>query len=323
MQYFEALAETLHFGRAAEVVGVTQPALSAQIAEMESQLGVRLFERGGGSVHLTEDALAYRPRIERILNEVRDLQADARRERKELEGRFRLGIIPTVAPYLLPQLLPHLKSRFPELRIEIREAVTATIREETINGRLDGMIAAGPFDDAALTSEALFEDHFLLAIPASEVGRVPAPVEPENLVFERLMLLEEGHCMREDALAICGRVKPVSMASFGATSLTTLLHMVGHGLGVTLLPEIAAGAAFGRPDVAMIPFSEPAPARTICLAWRKSSARRHDHVLLAEAIREVHGAIVSDSRQPKQTRSRGGVRTAPAPLPKTNDGGEP
>lgn len=300
MQYFEALAETLHFGRAAELVGISQPALSSQIAEMESQLGFRLFERGGGSVHLTEDALAYRPRIERILSEVRELETVAMRDKKALDGRFRLGIIPTIAPYLLPHLLPQLKTHFPDLRIEIREAVTAVIREETLSGRLDGMIAAAPFDDAALASEPLFEDRFLLAIPTDDVARVAAPVHPESLVFERLILLEEGHCLREDALAICGRVKPMSMASFGATSLTTLLHMVGHGLGVTLLPEIAAGAAYGLPDVALVPFSEPVPARTICLAWRKSSHRRGDHLLLAETIRAAHGGIASDSRKPRR-----------------------
>lgn len=306
LQYFEALAETLHFGRAAQLVGVTQPALSAQIAEMEQQLGFRLFERGGGTVHLTDEALAYRQRIERILGEVRELETAALRERKALDGRFRLGIIPTVAPYLLPHLLPQLKHQFPELRIEIREAVTAVIQEDTLSGRLDGMIAAAPFDETTLASDVLFDDRFVLAIPAGDVGHIQVPVVPESLVFERLMLLEEGHCMREDALAICGRVKPVAMASFGATSLTTLLHMVGHGLGVTLLPEIAAGATFGRPDVALVPFGEPAPTRTICLAWRKRSHRRRDHLLLAEVIRAAHGAIASDTRPAKRGRSRSG-----------------
>jgi LysR family hydrogen peroxide-inducible transcriptional activator len=293
LHYFEALAATLHFGRAAELMGVSQPALSAQVAEMEAQLGVRLFERGSGPVRLTEQAMAHRPRIERILDEVRALQADARRERRALEGRFRLGIIPTVAPYLLPILLPHLRQQFPHLGLELREAVTAALHEETLAGRLDGMIAAAPFDETVLSSEDLFTDRFLLAVPAAEAGRVPAPVEPESVVFERLMLLEEGHCLRDDALAVCGRVKPVSMASFGATSLTTLLHMVGHGLGVTLLPEIVAATTAGQPDVALVPFGDPAPSRTICLAWRKSSHRRRDCIELADAIRTAHRAIAA------------------------------
>lgn len=294
MQYFEALAQTLHFGRAAALMGVTQPALSSQIAEMEAQLGVRLFVRGSRSVRLTDEAPAYRARIERVLDEVRAMEAEARRERKALEGRFRLGIIPTVAPYLLPHLLPYLRREFPHLNIELREAVTAVLREETLGGRLDGMIAAVPLHPG-LVSENLFEDRFLLAVPAVEAGRISAPVEPESMLFERLMLLEEGHCLREDALAICGRVKPVAMASFGATSLTTLLHMVGHGLGVTLLPEIAAGATAGHPGVAVVSFCEPVPSRTVCLAWRKGSHRQQDCAQLAEAIRIAYGRIASGS----------------------------
>ncbi len=295
MQYFEALAETLHFGRAAELVGISQPALSAQIAEMERHLGFRLFERGRGVVHLTEQATSYRDRIARILGDVRDLETSVRRERKGLEGRFRLGIIPTVAPYLLAPLLERLATEFPALQIEIREAVTATILDETRSGRLDATIAAGPFDEPALASADLFDDRFLLAIPAAERGVVSVPVKPESLIFERLMLLEEGHCMRDHALAICGTVAPLSMTSFGATSLTTLLHMVGHGLGVTLVPEIAANATAVPPGVALVPFSDPVPARTISLAWRKASHRGPDLALLADAIRAAHGTIVMDA----------------------------
>jgi LysR family hydrogen peroxide-inducible transcriptional activator len=293
LQYFEALAQTLHFGRAAELVGISQPALSSQIAEMERHLGFRLFERGRGVVHLTEEAAAYRQRIEQILGGVRDLETAALKERMALEGRFRLGIIPTVAPYLLPPLLSRLGREFPGLRIEIREAVTTAIHEDTLSGRLDAMIAAGPFDDPALASQLLFEDAFLLAVPAADRDSVQVPVRPESLIFERLMLLEEGHCLRDHALAICGTVKPVSMSSFGATSLTTLLQMVGHGLGVTLVPAIAATAAAVPPDVAIVPFCNPAPSRTIGLAWRRSSHRGRDHLLLAGAIREAHATIQS------------------------------
>lgn len=299
MEYFEALAETGHFGRAARLVGVTQPALSAQIAEMETRAGARLFERRSGAVALTAAGESLKPGVERVLKEARALEDDAARSGSALEGRFRLGIIPTVAPYLLPHLLPELRRQFPHLQLEIREAVTAAINDEAQHGRLDGMIAAPPFDDRMFDWTPLFEDPFLLAVPATEAASVSAPVAPESVVFERLMLLEEGHCMREDALAVCGRVKPVAMASFGATSLTTLLHMVGHGLGVTLLPEMAAGAAYGLPDVALIPFMEPTPTRTIALAWRRSSPRRREQTLLAEAIRTAHGRIASSRRPPR------------------------
>ncbi|WP_159593452.1 hydrogen peroxide-inducible genes activator [Chelativorans xinjiangense] len=287
MQYFERLAEQLHFGRAAVTAGVTQPALSAQIAEMEAQLGYKLFERGGGTVRLTGEAQALRPRIARILAEVEDLESVARQGRDVLEGRFRLGVIPTVAPYLLPHLLPLLKRRFPALRLEVREAVTATLLEETSNGRLDGVIAAEPLDETRLQSTALFEDRFFLAVPEEEAEHIAPPVAQESMALERLMLLEDGHCMRAQALAVCGMVKPVTMASFGATSLATLLYMVSHGLGVTLIPEMARKAAELLPGVRVLPFVEPEPSRTVCLAWRKTNPRQTDFSALGEAIEDA------------------------------------
>jgi LysR family transcriptional regulator, hydrogen peroxide-inducible genes activator len=288
MQYFQRLAEALHFGRAAAACGVTQPALSAQIAEMEAQLGFRLFERGGGTVRLTEEARELRPRIERILAEVEDLEQVIRRDRNPLEDRFRLGIIPTVAPFLLPRLLPNLKERFPALRLELREAITGTLVEETVSGRLEGMIAAAPIDEPQLHCQHLFEDPFLLAIPEADAERIGAPVAQENMALEQLMLLEDGHCMRNQALAICGMVAPRTMASFGATSLMTLLQMVSHGLGVTLIPEMARRAAEMQPGVHVLPFMEPVPSRTICLCWRKSSPRTRDFSALAETITGLH-----------------------------------
>ncbi len=279
LEYFEALAETLHFGRAAALAGVTQPALSAQVAEMEQRLGCRLFERGARSVTLTDEARALKPRIELVLAGLRDIEASARRERGALEGRFRLGMIPTVAPYLLPRFLPLARERFPGLAIELREAVTDVLVEETLNRRLDGFVAALPIDHAGLAATELFSDRFYLAVPPGDPTFVDPPVAPESPALERLMLLEEGHCMREQALEICGRVRPAAMANYGATSLTTLLHMVSHGHGVTLIPEMAAGTA--GPEVMVVPFSEPAPARTICLARRRDSARQFECQALA------------------------------------------
>lgn len=285
MEYFEALAETLHFGRAAELAGVTQPALSSQIAEMEERLGRRLFERGGKTVHLTEDARMLRPRIERVLAETREIETTARRGRGAMEGRFRLGVIPTVAPYLLPQLLPELRKRFPALAIELREAVTATMIEETVAGRLDGMIAALPLEHPAVAVEPLFEDRFFLAVPASDPGFVAPPVPPESPALERLMLLEEGHCMRDQALAVCGSVRPAAMANYGATSLTTLLQMVAHGQGVTMIPEMARTASEAMPDLKVVPFAEPMPARRLAFAWRRNSSRQGECRSLAAIIR--------------------------------------
>ncbi|WEX09124.1 hydrogen peroxide-inducible genes activator [Chelativorans sp. AA-79] len=288
MQYFQRLAELLHFGRAASACGVTQPALSAQISEMEAQLGFRLFERGGGTVRLTQEAQELRPRIERILAEVEDLEQVARRDRNALEDRFRLGVIPTVAPFLLPRLLPRLKLDFPALRLEIREAVTAALIEETNGGRLDGMIAAAPIDAPQLKCETLFDDPFYLAVPEADARRIAPPVTQESVALERLMLLEDGHCMRAQALAVCGMVKPVTMASFGATSLMTLLQLVAHGFGVTLIPEMARESAEMQHGVRVLPFRAPAPSRTICLAWRKTNPRGTDFSALSKTIKDLY-----------------------------------
>ncbi|MEI5681363.1 MULTISPECIES: hydrogen peroxide-inducible genes activator [unclassified Mesorhizobium] len=292
MQYFDALAQTLHFGRAAELAGVTQPALSAQIAELEERLGCRLFERGGKSVRMTEEAQALLPRIETILADIREVETIARRGRLSMEGRFRLGIIPTIAPYLLPHVLPELKSRFPALQLELREAVTASLIEETAAGRLDGFIAALPLDFPGLVKEELFQDRFFLAVAENDPGFIAPPVAPDSPALERLMLLEEGHCLREQALAVCGNVKPVAMASYGATSLTTLLQMVAHGLGVTLIPEMATGPASAVRDLKIVPFMEPMPSRTVCLAWRRNSQRHEECVELAKIVRGLREVVL-------------------------------
>lgn len=289
MLYFDALAQTLHFGRAAALAGVTQPALSAQIAEMEERLGCRLFERGGGAVRLTEQATALAPRIQTILDEIRAVERLARGGRSMLKGRFRLGMIPTVAPYLLPRLLPELRERFPALALELREAITQTLAAETVAGRLDAFVAALPLDHAGLVHEALFTDRFFLAVPRDDPAFDDPPVAPESVELVRLMLLEEGHCLREQALAVCGRARPATLASFGATSLTTLLQMVGHGLGVTLIPQMAAAASQADPALKVVPFADPQPARTIALAWRRNSPRHDECLELAGMLREENG----------------------------------
>jgi len=288
MEYFEALAETLHFGRAARLVGVTQPALSAQIAELERRLGCRLFERDARTVRLTEHALSIRPRIERLLADIRELEAKAGGEREAMQGRFRLGVIPTIAPYFLPSVLPALKARFPMLSVELRESVTQTLVEETVAGQLDAIVAALPLHHGALTVEQLFPDRFFLAVPAADKNFIAPPVAPESPELERLMLLEEGHCLRDQALAICGAVRPKAMASFGATSLTTLLQMVAHGQGITLIPEMAA-ASGGMDGIRVVPFAKPEPARAIGMAWRRNSSRQKDCQALARFLADVGG----------------------------------
>lgn len=300
MEYFEALAGTLHFGRAAELAGVTQPALSAQIAELEQRLGCRLFERGSRTVQLTEEARGLQPRIERVLADLRAIEAVARQGRTAMEGRFRLGVIPTVAPYLLPRLLPLLKERFPKLALELREAVTATLVDETAAGRLDGMIAALPLDHPALAVEPLFEDRFFLAVAADDLAFAAPPVPPESPALERLMLLEDGHCMRNQALEICTGARRAARANYGAASLTTLLQMVAHGQGVTLIPEMAKPSSEAMPDLRVVPFSDPMPSRRLAFAWRRSSSREPECHALAEIVRDC-GDHRGDERVPANT----------------------
>lgn len=288
LEYFEALARTLHFGRAAAMVGVSQPALSSQIATMEERLGCRLFDRDARSVRMTSEAIEMAPQIEALLVGARRVEASFRRERRAMEGRFRLGIIPTMAPYLLPRLMPALRRKFPSSGLELREAVTDVLAEDTAAGRLDGFVAALPLDYPQLVAEELFADRFFLAVPADDPTIVAPPIPPESPLLERLMLLEDGHCLREQALAVCGRVRPVAMANFGATSLTTLLQMVGHGLGVTLLPEMAVGSTDALAEIRIVPFAAPEPERKACMAWRQGSSREADARVLGQLIRQVH-----------------------------------
>lgn len=294
VEYFVALAETLHFGRAAQLVGVTQPALSAQISEMEQKLGMRLFERGRRNITLSDDAQALLPRVDRILNEMRDIEGLARRERAAMSGRLRLGVIPTVAPYLLPAILPALGRRFPDLSLELRESVTTTLVEETLAGRLDAFIAALPLDEKRLAFEPMLDDDFMLAVPEHDPNFIEPPVAPESPQLERLILLEEGHCMRDQALAICGSVKPVAMTNFGATSLTTLLQMVAHGQGLTLVPNMALPASRTLPGVKFVPFTDPVPSRVIGMVWRKRATRENEFRALAATI----GELARGSREP-------------------------
>lgn len=296
MEYFEALTQCRHFGRAAQLIGVTQPALSAQIAEMEERLGVRLFVRGGREVDLTNEGQALAARISRILEDVRDLEADTRQLHVAMSGRMRLGVIPTLAPYILPRTLPKLRALFPAMRLELREAVTDTLIDETAAGRLDAALVALPVTRPGISSIPLFRDRFLLALPASEPGFFEPPVPPESPILERLMLLEEGHCMREQALDICGRMKPKVMANYGATSLTTLLQMVAHGFGVTLVPEIAVPAMSDMRDVRLVPFSEPVPHRTVALAYARSGSMLPECRAIGGVLQGLFGADSSESR---------------------------
>ena len=287
MRYFDALANTMHFGRAANLVNISQPALSTQIAELEKTLGTQLIERGNPTLRLTEAGQALLPKIRAILDQVKAIEDERATSSELLSGKISLGVIPTVAPYLIPKLLPLIRQQYPNLEIELREAVTASLVNELSFGRIDTIIAALPVSNASFEHELLFVDRFLVAVADNDLDVLTGPVEQEGFAPERLLLLEEGHCLRDQALEVCQLAPSRRRANFGATSLSTLLQMVSNGMGMTLIPEIAVEVEAARNAMRIVRFSEPEPSRTIGLLWRKSSTMKRDISALGELIRRV------------------------------------
>jgi LysR family hydrogen peroxide-inducible transcriptional activator len=283
MRYFEALASTRHFGRAADLVHVSQPALSAQIMEMEGYLGFKLVERVRGNTILTrkgEEVLAH---VHTILHEVDRLERTVRRAGGVLDGLIRIGIIPTVAPYLVPQLVPYLRAAYPHVEIELKEAVTSRLVADLAGGRLDAVIAALPLEGDGIRTRSRFNARFFMAMAENGESILISPLTENEVDVDRLLLLEEGHCLRDQALAVCGASKR-SLVNFGATSMTTLLQMVSHDMGMTLIPEIAIATETSRNAIRVVPFAEPQPSREIGLAWRRNSQRDIDMQALADAV---------------------------------------
>ncbi len=283
MRYFDALAMTRHFGRAAEMVHISQPALSTQIMEMEEYLGAKLVERTRQSTILTpkgEEVLHY---VRAILHQVDLLEQTARKGEGTLEGLIRIGIIPTVAPYLVPQFVPHLRKTYPSVEVELREAVTDRLMADLLTGKLDAVIAALPLDIEGIQTRPLFTDRFFMAVADNGEAVLMSPLTEHEVNVDRLLLLEEGHCLRDQALAVCSAGKR-SLVNFGATSMATLLQMVSHDMGMTLIPEIAIPTETSRNSIRIVPFTDPQPSREICLAWRRSNHRGKEMEALAEAI---------------------------------------
>lgn len=295
--YFEALARTLHFGRAAELVHVSQPALSTQIAELESRLNRKLIERGRGAPMLTEAGERLLPAFRRILAEVQTIEEQVLQDTGVLASSLRVGMIPTVAPYLLPALAPVLQTRFPKLEFAVKEAVTETLVTQLKAGALDAIIAAMPINEQGIAHLPLFEDRFFMAVSSNDRDVLASPLNQHQIALDRLLLLEEGHCLRDQALALCDERPTANLVNFGATSLTTLLQMVAHGMGRTLLPEIAVAAeAPNRGDIRILAFGPPAPTRQIAMFYRAASERRQDHQAFAETVREVASGILAGAR---------------------------
>lgn len=289
LRYLNALARHRHFGRAAEACAVSQPALSMQIKDLERDLGVALVERRTNDVVMTETGLEIARRSERILSEVSDLEDFARHRGAVLSGTLRFGVIPSVAPYVLPHLLPVLQEKHPDLELELRETQTRFLVEELIRGTLDVVMIALPAPQAEIETLALFDDAFLLAAPAGDDLPNRARITADDIDPERLILLEEGHCLRDQALAFCSDAAGGTLREFGATSLTTVMQMVANGYGVTLIPEIAVPVETRDERVKLLRFAKPEPFRTVGLAWRKTSSRVRDFRALGEIVTQVVG----------------------------------
>jgi LysR family hydrogen peroxide-inducible transcriptional activator len=286
LRYFDALARHGHFSRAAEECAVSQPALSMQIRELERDLGVELVAHRQGITVLTEAGIEVARRALPILSATQDLANSVRCNGQPLSTILRLGVIPTLAPYVLPCLLPELHRRHPGLCLDLLETQTKTLVSELAQGALDVILLALPLEKAEFETIDLFKDRFLLAVPAEDPLPERSRVTTSDVNARRLVLLEEGHCLRDQALSYCGD-RGYVQARLGATSLATVLQMVASGYGVTLLPEVAVNIEVRDERVKLLRFVEPQPQRNIGLAWRSTSPRKAEFLELGQILLEV------------------------------------
>ena len=283
LRYFEALVQHGHFGRAADASSVSQPALSVQIKELEAELGVTLFERGPRQVRLTSFGQEFAGRVSTILRSVDELGDLARSARDRLVGPLRIGVIPTIAPYLLPTLLGRLSDMHLGLDVHVRETLTPKLIQELGDGQLDCAILALPVSDPAFTEVSLFSEAMILVRPDDQSGQ-PCP-SPEELRKERLLLLEEGHCFRDQALSFCSLGAARPREGLDGSSLSTLVQMVGAGIGVTLIPEMAVLVETRSASVSLTRFEPPEPGRAVGMIWRKTSPLADQLMQIADEVR--------------------------------------
>lgn len=288
LQYLVALADHRHFGRAAEACFVSQPTLSTQIRKLEDELGVALFERSPRNLMLTTAGQDIVVRARRIITEVGAIKDAARRLSAPESGTLYLGVFPTLGPYFLPHVMQEIQDRFPRLELFLTEEKSDLLLDRLLTGKLDAALLALPVHDAQLESELLFEEPFLLAVPQSHALANRRSLPIAELMHYDLLLLEEGHCLRDQALAICERSGSRETNGFRATSLETLKQMVMAGIGMTLIPALATHgmALYSRP-VHLLAFEDASPSRQIALVWRRTSARTPLLRQLAAALRTV------------------------------------
>ncbi|MBY4598355.1 LysR family transcriptional regulator [bacterium BD-1] len=285
LRYLVALADLRHFGRAAEACHVSQPTLSTQIRKLEEELGVSLVERAPRHVMLTPAGQDIALRARRVLAEVEQMRETARRTADPEAGSVRLGLFPTLGPYLLPHVVPRIRRRFPRLELLLVEEKTETILHMLRDGKLDAAVLALPLHEDWADSEFLFEEPFLLAVPEGHPLSGRHDLTLADLGDQHLLLLEEGHCLRDQALEVCGLAGAGEKEGFRATSLETLRQMVAAGVGVTLLPVLAVKPPVPpSANLRLLPFRNPPPSRRLALVWRRSSA-------MAAFLRELAGEL--------------------------------
>jgi LysR family transcriptional regulator, hydrogen peroxide-inducible genes activator len=306
LRYIVTLAETKHFARAAAACHVTQPTLSTQIKKLEEDIGVALFERTNKRVMLTPAGHQLVAQARIILEEADKFHQMAQQAHDPMAGPFRLGVIPTLGPYLMPYLVPQLRATYPQLRLYIREDITERLLDLLRAGRLDALLLALPVPDDGLQVRELFREPFVLALPAGDPLTRKSQVRQADLLGAHILLLEDGHCLRDQALAVCGFPTPRGAEDFRATSLETLRQMVAAGVGCTLLPRLASQAP--SPSEALIalrPFATPEPHRTIGLVYRQGFPRL-ETVQAFTALVRAHApagvAVIQDDIRPESAR---------------------
>jgi LysR family hydrogen peroxide-inducible transcriptional activator len=288
LQFLTALRAERSFVAAADAVGVTQPTLSAGIKDLELALGATLVERGRLGAVLTPAGEEAAERAARALGEVEEMVRAVQAAGEPFSGVFRLGAIPTIAPFLLPRVLPLLKKKFPKLRLQMREDLTGRLVEQLRARTLDAALIALPYQAHGIASAPIADDEFLFLCPEDHPLAKRNDLSPEHLQSEEVLLLEDGHCLREHALAACNLKPGRRSADVSATSLQTLVQMVSGGMGVTLLPKIAAEAgAASAAHVAVRQFAEPIVGRSIGVAWREGGQREEEAHMLAGVLREL------------------------------------
>lgn len=286
LQYFVAVADLKHFGRAAQQCNISQPTLSMQLKKLEEYLGVALLERTNKQVMVTQAGQEIAARARHVLQGIKEIRELARAASSPFAGEFRLGAFPTLAPYFLPQVVPAIHKELPELKLLLVEEKTATLLEQLKSGMLDAALIALPVQDETLESVKLMEDPFLLVVSRRHRLAKHKTVTAADIRSEQLLLLEDGHCLREQALEVCSIMGLGEQQEFRATSLETLRQMVVTGVGITLMPQMAKREGDG---LVYIPFAGSIPSRTIGLVWRKTSARKHCTDRLTQIMTKAAG----------------------------------